>query len=144
MTRSVRFRGLQPPCCAASRSPRSIANIGIVVTGGAVRLTGSGLGCPTWPRCTDDSYTHDRRDGHPRRDRVRQPACSPFVVGRHRAGLRARRVLRATAAPPGGWLLALAVAACGIPAQAVIGGITVLTDLNPWVVGAATSCSPWR
>ena len=33
-----------------------VANIGIVVTGGLVRLTGSGLGCPTWPRCTADSY----------------------------------------------------------------------------------------
>ena len=32
------------------------ANIGIVVTGGLVRLTGSGLGCPTWPRCTPDSF----------------------------------------------------------------------------------------
>src|SRR5215510_2005130 len=32
------------------------ANVGIVITGGAVRLTGSGLGCPTWPRCTDASY----------------------------------------------------------------------------------------
>ena len=27
----------------------------IIVTGGAVRLTGSGLGCDTWPKCTDDS-----------------------------------------------------------------------------------------
>ena len=34
-----------------------VANILIVVTGGAVRLTGSGLGCPTWPRCTEDSFT---------------------------------------------------------------------------------------
>ena len=33
-----------------------VANIGIVVTGGVVRLTSSGMGCPTWPRCTDDSY----------------------------------------------------------------------------------------
>ena len=33
-----------------------MANIGIVVTGGLVRLTGSGLGCPTWPRCTEDSF----------------------------------------------------------------------------------------
>ena len=33
-----------------------IMNIVIVVTGGLVRLTGSGLGCPTWPRCTADSY----------------------------------------------------------------------------------------
>ena len=28
-----------------------VANAGIVVTGGAVRLTDSGLGCPDWPRC---------------------------------------------------------------------------------------------
>ncbi|MBA2507262.1 MAG: COX15/CtaA family protein, partial [Nocardioidaceae bacterium] len=33
-----------------------LANVGIVLTGGAVRLTGSGLGCPAWPRCTADSY----------------------------------------------------------------------------------------
>ena len=33
-----------------------LANIGIVVTGAAVRLTGSGLGCPTWPRCSEESY----------------------------------------------------------------------------------------
>src|SRR5215217_7304127 len=33
-----------------------IMNIVIVVTGGLVRLTSSGLGCPTWPRCTEDSY----------------------------------------------------------------------------------------
>ena len=39
--------------CARWPGPRLVANIGIVVTGGAVRLTGSGLGCPTWPRCTD-------------------------------------------------------------------------------------------
>ena len=32
-----------------------VMNIAIVVTGGLVRLTGSGLGCPTWPRCTEDS-----------------------------------------------------------------------------------------
>jgi cytochrome c oxidase assembly protein subunit 15 len=34
-----------------------IAEIGIVVTGGLVRLTGSGLGCPTWPRCVPGSFT---------------------------------------------------------------------------------------
>jgi len=33
------------------------AQAAIVVTGGAVRLTGSGLGCPTWPECTPGSYT---------------------------------------------------------------------------------------
>ena len=34
-----------------------VANGVLVVTGGVVRLTGSGLGCPTWPRCTEESFT---------------------------------------------------------------------------------------
>ena len=34
-----------------------VSQAAIVVTGGAVRLTGSGLGCPTWPECTPGSYT---------------------------------------------------------------------------------------
>ena len=42
-----------------------VANTGIVVTGGAVRLTGSGLGGPTWPRCTEDDFTpHGALDFH--------------------------------------------------------------------------------
>jgi len=37
----------------------------IIITGGAVRLTGSGLGCPDWPSCRPDSLTpHGVRDGH--------------------------------------------------------------------------------
>ena len=35
----------------------------IVVTGGLVRLTGSGLGCPTWPKCTDDSLVSTQEMG---------------------------------------------------------------------------------
>ncbi len=58
-----------------------VANIGIVVTGGLVRLTGSGLGCPTWPRCTDDSFVaypelgigHERIVGAARPGRAAQP-----------------------------------------------------------------------
>src|SRR3982751_4938114 len=38
----------------------AVANGAIVVTGGAVRLTGSGLGCPTWPRCTEESFVATR------------------------------------------------------------------------------------
>jgi cytochrome c oxidase assembly protein subunit 15 len=110
-----------------------IANVGIVITGGAVRLTNSGLGCPTWPKCTPDSF-------------VVSPAMSfhevvefgnrllTFVVGAIAVAgvilaLRQRprrpRVVRLS------WL-----AFAGIPAQGVVGGITVLTGLNPWVVGA--------
>ena len=35
-----------------------VVQVGIVGTGGLVRLTGSGLGCPTWPRCTDESFVN--------------------------------------------------------------------------------------
>lgn len=109
-----------------------IANVGIVVTGGAVRLTASGLGCPTWPRCTDDSY-------------VTTPEMGIYGViefGNRMltfaVGLIALATVLAVLAhrPRRPGLLALAVAVfLGIPAQAVIGGITVLTNLNPWVVG---------
>ena len=40
-----------------------VANSLLVVTGGAVRLTASGLGCPTWPRCTDASYVNTAEYG---------------------------------------------------------------------------------
>src|SRR5918999_6007055 len=42
-----------------------IVNAGIIVSGGAVRLTASGLGCPTWPKCTGDSLVPTRDAGHP-------------------------------------------------------------------------------
>src|ERR1700760_4742253 len=51
--RRVRFSALLRPLALATL----VANIALVVTGAAVRLTGSGLGCPTWPKCTDASYT---------------------------------------------------------------------------------------
>src|SRR3954453_9702858 len=48
----VRSSALRPLALASL-----VANVALVVTGGAVRLTRSGLGCPTWPKCTDASYT---------------------------------------------------------------------------------------
>lgn len=109
-----------------------IANLGIVVTGGAVRLTASGLGCPTWPRCTDDSYVTTPEMGVYGVIEFSNRLLA-FVVG-----LIALATVLAVLAhrPRRRGLLTLAVAVfLGIPAQAVIGGITVLTDLNPWVVG---------
>jgi heme a synthase len=109
-----------------------VANIGIVVTGGAVRLTGSGLGCPTWPRCTDTSYVATREMGvhgviefgnRTLTGVVGVLAVACLVAALFQRPRQKSRVLWA--------VLALA----GIPAQAVIGGITVLTKLNPWVVG---------
>ena len=106
-----------------------VANTGIVVTGGAVRLTGSGLGCPTWPRCTEEDFTpHGALDFH-----------SAIEFGNRLLTfvLVAVAVLTFVAAWRTGrrHLVGLAaVLAAGIPLQAVIGGITVLTDLNPWIV----------
>jgi len=109
-----------------------IANIGLVVTGAAVRLTGSGLGCPTWPRCTDDSYTTTTAMG---------------IHGAIEFGNRLLTfvlVLIALACfiaalmeyPRRKSLIVLALAGgLGIPGQGVVGGLTVLTNLNPWVVG---------
>ncbi|MER7891141.1 COX15/CtaA family protein [Micromonospora sp. NPDC094482] len=109
-----------------------IANVGIVVTGGAVRLTASGLGCPTWPRCTDASYVATTEMG----------AHGAIEFGNRMltfaVGIIAFATVLAVLAhrPRRRGLLPLAVAVfLGIPAQAVVGGITVLTNLNPWVVG---------
>jgi cytochrome c oxidase assembly protein subunit 15 len=105
------------------------SNIGIVVTGGAVRLTGSGLGCPTWPRCTEESFRpHGELGLHGAIEFgnrlltfvLAAVAIATFVA----AWQTARRRLRTHAL----------VLALGVPAQAVLGGITVLTDLNSWIV----------
>ena len=106
-----------------------VANIGIVLTGGAVRLTGSGLGCPTWPRCTDESYVpHGELDYHSAIEfgnRMLTFVLVAIALATLVAGVASRRRDVQTMVT----LLFL-----GIPAQAVIGGITVRTDLNPWIV----------
>ncbi|WP_433797481.1 COX15/CtaA family protein [Actinoplanes sp. CA-252034] len=107
-----------------------IANIGIIVTGAAVRLTKSGLGCPTWPRCTDDSYVTTPEMGINGviefGNRLLTFVLIAIAVACFLGALARRRRS----------LVKLSVAvALGIPGQGVIGGITVLTNLNPWVVG---------
>ncbi|WP_051551710.1 COX15/CtaA family protein [Nocardioides sp. URHA0020] len=113
-----------------------VVNIGIVVTGGVVRLTGSGLGCPTWPECRTGSFTpHGAYDLHSAIEfgnRMLTYVLVAVAVGTFAAAWQSgRRDLRR---------LALIIA-LGIPAQAVIGGITVLTDLNPWIVSFHLLCS---
>ncbi|MCP2046823.1 UNVERIFIED_ORG: cytochrome c oxidase assembly protein subunit 15 [Paenarthrobacter nicotinovorans] len=104
----------------------------LVVTGGAVRLTASGLGCPTWPRCTSDSLVNTPEMGvhgfieFGNRLLTFALAAVALLMLVYLWNLRKqRRDL---------FLLALGLLA-SIPAQAVIGGITVLSNLNPWVVG---------
>lgn len=107
-----------------------VANIGIVVTGAAVRLTGSGLGCPTWPKCTETSYrAHGELGVH---------GVIEFGNRLLTFVLVAAAILTLLAAIGSGHRRArtLAFLVClYVPMQAVIGGITVLTHLNPWVVG---------
>lgn len=108
------------------------ANVLIVVTGGAVRLTGSGLGCPTWPRCTDDSYTATPEMGINGAIEFGNRLIT-FVVGAVAVvGLIAALMQRPRRRRD---IVLAALVLFGIPVQAIIGGITVLTDLNPWVVG---------
>jgi cytochrome c oxidase assembly protein subunit 15 len=109
-----------------------IANIALIVTGGAVRLTASGLGCPTWPRCTDASYTTTEAMGVHGAIEFGNRLLN-FVLIAVALGC----VIEAFRLRPRRWsliVLSLGVLAY-IPVQAVLGGITVLTKLNPWVVG---------
>ena len=104
----------------------------IVGTGGAVRLTGSGLGCPTWPRCTDDSFIATPEMGiHGIVEFGNRLLTFVLVIIAILAFLFVVRMRRER---PELFRLTIALG-LGIPAQAVIGGITVLTELNPWIVG---------
>ncbi|MGW6705103.1 COX15/CtaA family protein [Streptomyces sp. NPDC054956] len=108
-----------------------IMSVVIVVTGGAVRLTGSGLGCDTWPKCTDDSLIVTQAQGF------------------HGAIEFGNRMLTYVLCAAVGW--AITAARCAKPwrrsltrlgwlqfaivmGNAVLGGITVLTGLNPYSV----------
>ncbi|MTK03313.1 heme A synthase [Micromonospora sp. CP22] len=109
-----------------------VANVVIVVTGGAVRLTASGLGCPTWPRCTDESYTTTAEMGvHGVIEFGNRLLTFVLVLiaGATLLAALAHRPRRRGVVP-----LAVAVV-LGIVAQAVIGGITVRTQLHPSIVG---------
>jgi cytochrome c oxidase assembly protein subunit 15 len=114
-----------------------VATAGIIMTGEGVRLSQSGLGCPDWPRCTATSVIASGATGDPLIHRWvefgnRLVTVAIFVIAivvwvaawRYRPDGRRRRDLLwlATAQP------------AGILVQAVLGGILVLTDLDPvWV-----------
>ena len=120
-----------------------VAQIAIVVTGGVVRLTGSGLGCPTWPECVPGSFVPVERQEQAWHKYVEFGNRSlTFILGllalaALAAGVshvvtsrRSRRVVRRT-------VVALAcLPLLGTLGQAVLGGITVLTGLSPATVAA--------
>jgi len=110
-----------------------VVQIGIVGTGGLVRLTGSGLGCDTWPRCNEDSFVpvpevsgvHGFIEFG---NRLLTFVLVAVAIIMFLFVVRMRRERRDLF-----WLSLLI--GLYVPLQAVIGGITVLTNLNPYVVG---------
>ena len=116
-----------------------VLQVGLVVTGGAVRLTGSGLGCPTWPECVSGSIAPVPHQA--------QGALHSWIEFGNRL-LTVLLVITILAAVVGAFVWAkgrsdwrqirtLAVIQfLGIVAQIVLGGITVLTKLNPFAVSA--------
>jgi cytochrome c oxidase assembly protein subunit 15 len=109
-----------------------VSQIAIVGTGGAVRLTGSGLGCPTWPRCTADSFVNVPEMGIHGVIEFGNRLLTFVLVAV--AILTFLSVVR-TRATGRGLVLPAFLVGLYIPIQAVIGGITVLTGLNPYIVG---------
>jgi cytochrome c oxidase assembly protein subunit 15 len=110
-----------------------VMSVVIVVTGGAVRLTGSGLGCPTWPKCTADSLT------------------ATSAMGVHGYIEFGNRMLTYVLCAAVGWAIIAARAEkprrAGLTrlgwaqfwivmSNAVLGGIVVLVGLNPYTVAA--------
>lgn len=109
-----------------------VSNIGIILTGGAVRLTASGLGCPEWPRCTPDSWVSTQEMGLHGAIEFGNRLLTYVLVLICALMFFALLRLRGSHRP----LFRMSVLIlAGIPLQAVIGGITVWTNLNPWIVG---------
>jgi cytochrome c oxidase assembly protein subunit 15 len=110
-----------------------VMSVVIVVTGGAVRLTGSGLGCPTWPKCTSDSLTATSEMGvhgviEFGNRMLTYVLCA--AVGWAIIAARAEK-------PRRGGLTRLGWAQFWIVmSNAVLGGIVVLVGLNPYTVAA--------
>ena len=106
----------------------------IVVTGGAVRITGSGLGCPTWPECTPGSYTPvpNQAEGqvHAWIEFGNRLLTFVLLLGALIALVIAIRVSKHAVTKNRVRLLA-ALQLIGILGQGALGGITVLTDLHP-------------
>lgn len=107
------------------------AQIGIIVTGGLVRLTESGLGCSDWPHCEPGSFTpkyHAAAGIHGFIEFGNRTLTFILVII---AALLALAIWRSR--PQLKWLGI--VPGLGIIAQAVLGGIVVLLELNPLLVG---------
>lgn len=110
-----------------------VCQIVLVGTGGLVRLTGSGLGCPTWPECSTGSFVTTPEMGLHGiiefGNRLLTFVLVIIVIAAFLSVLRFRRQRRDLF-----WLTF--ILGMSIPFQAVLGGISVLAKLNPYVVGS--------
>lgn len=130
------FSALMPP--SVNKYVRFLAwltlavQVGIVVTGGAVRLTASGLGCPEWPTCDGSSIVTTPEMGIHGviefGNRLLTFVLVLVAIAAFVSVLRLRRL------QPELFWLTLSIG-LGIPVQAVIGGVSVWMKLNPYVVG---------
>jgi len=116
---------------------------GIILTGAVVRITGSGLGCPTWPECTEGSYvpTAGQVESWHKYiefgNRLLTFVLAIAAIAAIAAALMDRSRRRRRGLPPRPILTILAfVPLVGTAVQAVLGGITVLTGLHPLTVSA--------
>ena len=111
-----------------------VGQVGIIGTGGAVRLTGSGLGCSTWPQCEPGQFTpvmHEAVTWHPFIEFGNRTLTGVLGV----LGLATVLVVWSRTDRSRAFRLLGLVPLLGVVLQAVIGGVTVLLDLHPAVVG---------
>jgi heme a synthase len=113
-----------------------VVNMVIIVTGAVVRLTSSGLGCPTWPQCSDTSYVPRAELGvHGVIEFTNRMLTFVLVALAVGMAVSAFRVKATAAGAPMRPIRTLAiVVGLGVALQGILGGITVLTRLNPWLV----------
>ena len=106
---------------------------GIAVTGAIVRVTASGLGCPTWPQCFPGSFTpvpHAEVAGiHQAVEFGNRMLTFLVVLTAAAAVIAVTRARRRPEVVRYAWLMPASTVA-----QAIIGGITVLTGLLWWTV----------
>ena len=125
----VRALHADPRALRAHRADRIVDADGDRPDGAAVRVTGSGLGCPTWPKCTDQSLytelnTHGLIEfGNRMLTSVVGFACIAAFAGAFRRRPRRRDLVLLGALLP-----------LGVLAQIVLGGFTVRYDLRPGFV----------
>jgi len=108
-----------------------VASVLIVLTGGVVRVTGSGLGCPTWPACSETEI------------------IAPISADIHQVIEQTNRLLTGVLIVAVGWVIVAArlqrprdrrITRLAwsqfwlVVANAVVGGLSVLAGLNPWIV----------